>query len=92
MMKALILMVLLCHMNYCYPSPLHHYVYQRVVFDTQEPTTKTTTQMTPQPELLKYQKAFDQVINKIRKALNESHSVVDLDAILQDLETTRLVL
>ena len=90
-MKALILMVLLFQMNYCYPTPLHHYVYQRVVFDTQEPTTKTTTQMAPQPELLKYQEAFDQVIKKIRKALNESHSVVDLDAILQDLETTRMV-
>ena len=94
--KALIITVLLFQMHHCYryPSPLHYYVYNRVVFETEEPTTKTTpttTKLTPQAEVLKYQKAFDEVINKIRKTFNDTHTFVDLDAFLQDLETTRLV-
>ena len=54
-------------------------------------TTPTTTMVNP--EVLKYQKAFDEImalIKKIRKATDKSH-VIDLDDILQDLETSRLV-
>lgn len=95
MKKAVILTFLLFQLYQCYryPAPLNYYVYKRVVFENENPTTMTTSttqKTTVNAEVLMYQKAFDEVINKIRRAIDKSHPT-DLDDILQDLETSRLV-
>ena len=66
-----------------YPSPiLNHYVYKRVVYETEDPIEPTSSATTPPPkpvttqpealvELKKYKKAMDKTIKRIRKLLNK---------------------
>ena len=60
-----------------YPSPiLNHYVYKRVVYETEDPIEHATTTPPPEPvttqpealvELKKYKKAMAKAIKRIRK-------------------------
>ena len=91
-MKAALILIFLCqiqiHESFRYPSPLLHPIYQRVIFNTEKPTTQMATEPTEpsEPSLADYQKAFDEVFRKIRKAIHP----IDLNDFLRDLETSRL--